>query len=122
MAFGLSAKAVRDAPEYDTPSEPGNTWTPIEPGPVTAVSEAVAVERVMWEGARLPEKLSCDCRNGRPHHRSGYSDMPITKAAREFPAGSTTFLETNFQQAFRPCLHDGGISYEVSHIDLRLAV
>ena len=70
----------------------------------------------MWEGTYLPEQLLCSC-NGDPHHRSGYSDMPIMKAAREYPSGSSSFLETNFQQAFRPALGKDGDTSEVNHRD-----
>lgn len=53
----------------------------------------------MWEGQSLPETLECDCKPGDPHHKRGYKEHPICRGARESPAGSSHFLETDFQQA-----------------------
>lgn len=114
-----SAGAAPDAPECEEYSRSQNTWVSWAPGPVAAESEAVAVERAMWEGTGLPDELSCDCKDGHPHHRLGYREMPITRASREYPAGSALFLETNFQLAFRPMLDGDGISYKVSRIDMQ---
>ena len=68
-------------------------------------SEAEAVERSMWEGKPLPEGLECSCKKGQPHDRGGYKTHPILNTAREYPAGSASFLETDFQQAFARSLH-----------------
>lgn len=87
------------------------------PKPVAAESVALAVDRAMWEGMRLPNNLQCDCKKGHPHHALGYRGTPITSAAREHPAGSSSFLETNFEQAFRRALDEDGTSYEVSQVD-----
>lgn len=76
----------------------------------------------MWEGTQLPDDLTCNCKHGHPHQRPGYRDMPITRAAREYPVGSSTFFETDFQQAFRPPFDENGSSHGVSHLDLQLAV
>ena len=76
--------------------------------------DAEKVEHSMWEGTCLPELLLCDCK-GNPHHRSAYRNMPIMKSAREYPAGSSMFLETNFQQAFLPALCRDEDTLKVSH-------
>ena len=100
-------------------SEPVCTWFPQGTEPEATQSEAEAVECAMWEGTPLPDELACNCENGHPHHRPGYREMPIVNAAREYPAGSSTFLETNFQEAFWRALEDDGISSEVRVIDFQ---
>ena len=98
--------------ESEESFEPMCTLPPRRAEPQNTFSEAEAVERSMWEGTCLPEQLLCNCK-GDPHHRSGYADMPIMKTAREYPAGSSSFLETNFQQAFRPAFDiDSGLREE----------
>ena len=64
------------------------------------ISTANAVDQSLWEGFALPEELGCDCRKGRPHHIKDYKLNPIIKSAREYPAGSISFLETNFSRAY----------------------
>ncbi|EON61817.1 hypothetical protein W97_01034 [Coniosporium apollinis CBS 100218] len=61
---------------------------------------AKAIQRSMWTGDRLPEELDCGCGKERPHHTTEYMQNPITKFAREHPAGSDRFLYTNFSRAF----------------------
>ncbi len=63
-------------------------------------SDAESVQRSMWEGWPLPAELSCDCCEGMPHHTSFYQANPILAYAREYPVGSATFLETDFQETF----------------------
>ena len=84
----------------------------VESGPIG--SDAEAVERSMWEGTRLPDHLRCDCKQDHPHHRSGYEEFPIIRAAHEYPAGSSSFLETNFQPAFQPVPVKSRDRYEVT--------
>ena len=59
----------------------------------------------MWQGERLPFELGCDCRQGRPHHTQYYVRTPIVDHAREFPAGSAHFFETDFHRAFERVAH-----------------
>lgn len=59
----------------------------------------------MWEGQRLPFELGCDCHKGRPHHTQEYVRTPIVANAREFPAGSKHFFETDFHRAFERVAH-----------------
>ena len=66
----------------------------------SSISIAKAVDRSIWEGFSLPDQLDCDCRKGRPHHSKDYILNPIIKSAREYPAGSASFLETSFSPAF----------------------
>ena len=54
----------------------------------------------MWKGSNLPNDLDCDCKYGKPHHTDLYQENAITKYAREFPAGTSMFFQTDFQQAF----------------------
>lgn len=87
------------------------------------VSIAKAVDRTMWEGAKLPSDLHCDCKEisqgyigppyrqpksmiewHSPHHTNEYASNPITKYAREAPAGSADFFYTDFQRAFETVL------------------
>ena len=63
-------------------------------------SKAASVEDSMWKGSRLPDDVGCDCSFGRPHHTDVYEANAILKYAREFPAGSSRFFQTDFQQAF----------------------
>ena len=58
-----------------------------------------AIERVMWEGTDLPEDLECSCGNCAVRHRSN-NDLPITKFAKAFAAGTETYFFTNFRRAF----------------------
>jgi Glycosyl hydrolase family 85 len=62
------------------------------------------VQRAMWEGIDLPERLECPCWSGRPGaaeaHRSHYADAAIVKSAYEAPAGSSEFFWTDFSRAF----------------------
>ena len=64
-------------------------------------SIAKAVDRSVWEGFALPENLCCDCRGGRPHHNGDYLNTPIVASSREYPAGSSCYLHTDFTQAFK---------------------
>ena len=54
----------------------------------------------MWLGELLPSDLVCDC-HGLPHQTREYVGTPIVNHAREFPAGSSTFFETDFDKAFQ---------------------
>ena len=72
------------------------------------MSTAKAVDQSMWEGFTLPEDLGCDCHKGEPHHSQYYRPLPIVKSAREYPAGSNSFLETNFSRAFTLQIDQGG--------------
>lgn len=54
----------------------------------------------MWHGTALPDELGCDCPVGRPHHTPEYISNPVVMHAREFPAGSSLFFETDFQGSF----------------------
>ncbi|KAF2711022.1 glycoside hydrolase family 85 protein [Pleomassaria siparia CBS 279.74] len=57
------------------------------------------IERAMWCGEVLPENIECSCGNLRLQHppNRGY---PITRSARQFPAGSEFFFYTDFTRAF----------------------
>lgn len=57
-------------------------------------------EQTMWEGAKLPENLQCDCTKGIQQHKLDFQNHPIVRHAREYPAGSATYLETDFNRAF----------------------
>lgn len=63
-------------------------------------SMAECVQRSTWEGWPLPNDLGCDCREGMPHHTSFYRVNPIMAYAHEYPVGSTTYFETDFQGPF----------------------
>lgn len=52
----------------------------------------------MWLGKLLPPDLGCDCYKRLPHETRG---IPIVKHAREFPAGSAHFFESDFSGAFQ---------------------
>lgn len=64
------------------------------------ISLAKAVDMSMWEGSDLPEELNCDCHGEGTHHTNDYRPNPIVNHACEFPAGTASFLETNFIRAF----------------------
>ena len=68
-------------------------------------SIAKAVDRSVWEGFALPENLCCGCRQGRPHRHGDYQNTPIVASSREYPAGSSCYLHTDFTRAFK---RDGG--------------
>lgn len=58
------------------------------------------VEQTMWEGAKLSDDLQCDCTNGIQQHKLNFQNHPIVRHAQEFPAGSTSYFETDFNRAF----------------------
>lgn len=58
------------------------------------------VEQTMWEGAKLPTNLQCNCTKGIEQHRLYFQNHPIVRHAREYPAGSATYFETDFNRAF----------------------
>ena len=74
-----------------------------------ALSTAERVEHAMWLGQLLPSNLGCDCHRGRPHHTREYVGTPIVNHAREFPAGSAHFFETDFVRAFQQVAHSGNL-------------
>lgn len=49
----------------------------------------------------LPSNLFCGCSQGRPHHAKYYQETPIVNSATEYPAGSSTYLHTDFARAFK---------------------
>jgi hypothetical protein len=57
------------------------------------------IERAMWEGTDLPESIECSCGNCTVRHRSN-KDLPITKFAKSFVAGSEAYFFTDFRRAF----------------------
>lgn len=57
------------------------------------------MERAMWEGSELPDLVSCDCGDCQVRHRPN-ENFAILKYAREFPAGSDRFFQTDFSRAF----------------------
>ncbi|MCJ1377188.1 hypothetical protein MMC17_000280 [Xylographa soralifera] len=63
-------------------------------------SLAKSVDESLWDGSSLPHNIRCDCKSGQPHNTAYYEANPITSNAYEFPAGSSTFFETNFSGAF----------------------
>ena len=71
-------------------------------------SQAEDTDRAMWEGTALPENLDCDCAKSKPHDIAGYKQNAICTAAREFPAGSHCFLETDFRRPFLCKSKSGG--------------
>ena len=71
------------------------------------MSIAAQVDRSMWEGFTLPKDLGCDCHQGKPHHTPEYQNCPMVEWAMEHPAGSDSYLQTDFAQPFR--IHEDGI-------------
>ncbi|MCJ1391478.1 hypothetical protein MMC18_004342 [Xylographa bjoerkii] len=69
-------------------------------------SLAKSVDVSLWDGASLPRDIRCGCKNGQPHNTAFYEANPITGNAYEFPAGSSTFLETDFSGAFKEMIDD----------------
>ena len=65
------------------------------------LSMAKAVDRSMWEGFSLPAILHCDCLQGKPHENDCYRVSPIIDNATEHPAGSSSYLHSDFARAFR---------------------
>ena len=63
-------------------------------------SMAKSVDRSLWEGFRLPNDVGCGCHKGKPHHTEDYQKHPILCHAREYPAGSSSYLHTDFTRAF----------------------
>ncbi|KAL8922762.1 MAG: hypothetical protein Q9172_003439 [Xanthocarpia lactea] len=63
-------------------------------------SVAHQVDESLWTGASLLDELLCDCHGRKPHHTNHYKSNAITRFAQEYPAGSSTFFETGFNQAF----------------------
>lgn len=99
----------------------GPAWThehfPLFSSPSES-SDAESVQRSMWEGWPLPAELGCDCREGMPHHTNFYQANPILAYAREFPVGSATFFETDFQGTFerkwtKVCLRGSHVQYSL---------
>jgi len=58
------------------------------------------VEQTMWEGAKLSKDLQCDCTKGIQQHKLDFQNHPIVRHAQEFPAGSATYFEIDFNRAF----------------------
>lgn len=77
-------------------------WTHEHFSTSSADSPSIAekVEEAVWQGLPLPDQLGCDCRKGRPHHTVEYQLNPISRHAREFPVGTSSYVETDFQVAF----------------------
>ena len=73
----------------------------------------------MWLGKLLPSELGCDCRGALPHHTREYVRSPIVNHAREFPAGSACFFQTDFKRAFEWVADSGA---QVSHRSLSLMI
>ena len=73
-----------------------------------AASTAECVEQAMWLGKLLPSDLGCDCHERQPHQTHEYVGAPIVDHAREFPAGSAHFFETDFGSAFQRVANSGG--------------
>jgi hypothetical protein len=63
-----------------------------------------AVERAMWEGASLPDNLTCSCGDTKSYHPADRSSPCIKSSARQHCAGSESFFYTDFSRAFG--LHD----------------
>ena len=72
------------------------------------LSVAKAVDRSLWEGASLPAELGCDCRKGRPHHTLSYRANPIIASVCEYPAGTSSFFDTDFTRAFASTTDNDG--------------
>ncbi|KAK5276400.1 hypothetical protein LTR16_011277, partial [Cryomyces antarcticus] len=72
-------------------------------------NSARAVERSMWNGDDLPQDLECSCGTESTHRTDEYLHHPITKYAREHPAGSKSFFYTNFERAF--AVHDAALDH-----------
>jgi hypothetical protein len=77
------------------------------------LSDSRAVEKAMWTGAALPERLRCDCASRSRHLIAGYMDYPILQSAREFPAGSDAFFYTDFTQAFEALTGPGAAAEKI---------
>ncbi len=54
----------------------------------------------MWEGAKLPGDIQCNCKKGISQHTMEFKNHPIVQHGREYAAGSSTYFETNFNRAF----------------------
>jgi hypothetical protein len=58
-----------------------------------------ALEKAMWDGTSLPDGIDCACGKASVQHPSN-REFPITRSARDFPAGSSSFFYTDFSRAF----------------------
>ncbi|KAF2202309.1 hypothetical protein GQ43DRAFT_413956 [Delitschia confertaspora ATCC 74209] len=73
-----------------------------------------SAERAMWDGSNIGD-LECPC--GEPGHGCGQRhpqnrQFPITRFAREYPAGSERFFYTDFQRAFASHSHELDCIYD----------
>ncbi|KAF1944865.1 hypothetical protein EJ02DRAFT_509822 [Clathrospora elynae] len=57
------------------------------------------IERVVWQGAVLPNDLDCSCGDCASRHRPN-KEFAIINTAREYPVGSESFFYTDFSRAF----------------------
>ncbi|MCJ1477299.1 hypothetical protein MMC13_005970 [Lambiella insularis] len=80
--------------------------TPVADG--SQQTMARSAEQSLWEGARLPSDLRCDCKKGKPHHTVDYQQHPITRHAMEFPGGSSTYFDSDFGRAFSEARSEDG--------------
>ncbi|MCJ1285373.1 hypothetical protein MMC26_004713 [Xylographa opegraphella] len=69
---------------------------------------AKSVDQSLWDGSSLPHNVQCGCKDGQVHKTALYETNPITSNAYEFPAGSSTFLESDFGRAFDRMTDDKG--------------
>ncbi|KAF2232128.1 glycoside hydrolase family 85 protein [Viridothelium virens] len=72
-----------------------------------------AVDRSMWEGTSLPEGLKCDCGDDSSEFHAENLTAPITRFAKQFPAGSRYFFYTNFERAFSQMPQTGKIRAQI---------
>ncbi|KAL8819486.1 MAG: hypothetical protein Q9191_007727 [Dirinaria sp. TL-2023a] len=106
---GLAVRALAQASFSATVFAPAwthehfSTALPVESDCRRRASIASQVDRSMWEGFTLPKDLGCDCHKGKPHHTAEYQKCPIIEWAVEYPAGSESYLQTDFVQPFRTC-------------------
>lgn len=110
---GLAVRALAQTSFSATVFAPAWTYEhfatslPIESECRRGASIASQVDRSMWEGFTLPKDLGCDCHKGKPHHTPEYQNCAIIDWVMEYPAGSGSFLQTDFAQPFR--IRENGI-------------
>ncbi|KAF1961387.1 hypothetical protein CC80DRAFT_464258 [Byssothecium circinans] len=57
------------------------------------------LEQVVWEGAPLPDNITCSCGDPQIQHRPNRG-RGITRYAKQSPAGSESFFYTDFSRGF----------------------
>ena len=58
------------------------------------------VDKAVWEGTKLDLDLGCNCRHGKPHQIDKYRAHPLAHCAKQSPAGTEHFFESDFRIPF----------------------